>query len=58
MGKFHYEMQREFKGIFVRYGVMFEGFPYGGWPCSYGVENVSVKEMFNVFSFGYTFFFC
>ena len=47
-----------FKGIFVHYGVMFEGFPYGRWPCRYRVENVFVKKMFNVFSFRYTFFFC
>ena len=49
---------KEFKGIFVNYGVMFEDFSYGGWPCRYRVENVSVKKMFKVFSFGYTFLFC
>ena len=47
--------QNHLKGIFARYGVMFHDFPYGGWPCGYRIENVSMKEMFKVFSFGYTF---
>ena len=25
--------ESQFKGVFVGYGVMFEDFPYGGWPC-------------------------
>ena len=50
--------ENQFKDIFVGYGVMFEDFPYGGWPCRYRVENASVKKMFKVFSFGYTFLFC
>ena len=50
--------ENQFKGIFVGYGVMFEDFPYGGWPCGYSVENVSIKEMLKVFSFVYTFLFC
>ena len=40
---------------FVGDSAMFEDFPYGGWPCRYRAENVSVKKMFKVFSFGYTF---
>ena len=50
--------ENQLKGIFVGYDVMFEDFPYGEWPCGYRVENVSIKEMFKVFSFGYTFLFC
>ena len=43
---------------FFGYGVMLEDFLNGGWPGRYRVENVSVKKMFKVFSFGYMFFFC
>ena len=52
-------MQRElFKSIFVGYGVMFKDFPYEGWPCRYKIENVFIKKMFKVFSFGYRFLLC
>ena len=50
--------ENQFKGIFVGYGVMFEDFPYRGWPCGYRAEGVSIREIFKVFPFGYTFLFC